>query len=211
MSSSVPSLGGGTLLSDLETNSLPANGLGNNDDYHVQDILANMNSPSQINPSVQQAHGGNTRMINAPNPNSTYNTVDPGTATAHVIGKAYPTQADFANIMHSPQYGAYQQPQMYMNQQPQLYTNSQQYPALFDMTKGNFYSDILSQIKQPVLVAIIVFIVGLPFMTILIGHYLPYLLRSGGDLTTAGMLVKAFIGGFLFWFIQRVLVPLMVV
>jgi hypothetical protein len=67
------------------------------------------------------------------------------------------------------------------------------------------------QIKQPLLVAIIVFIVGLPIVNVLIGHYLPSLLRIGGDLTTAGMVVKALVGGFLFWFIQKVLVPLMVV
>jgi hypothetical protein len=35
-------------------------------------------------------------------------------------------------------------------------------------------------------------------------------LTIGGDLTTAGLGVKALIGGFLFWFIQKVLVPLMV-
>ena len=78
-------------------------------------------------------------------------------------------------------------------------------------TKGNFYTDIMLQIKQPLLVAIIVFIVSLPIVNVLIGHYLPSLLRIGGDLTTAGMAVKSLVGGFLFWFIQKVLVPLMVV
>jgi cytosine/uracil/thiamine/allantoin permease len=51
----------------------------------------------------------------------------------------------------------------------------------------------------------------LPIINVLIGHYLPSLLRLGGDLTTAGLVVKSLIGGFLFWFIQKVLVPLMVV
>jgi hypothetical protein len=37
------------------------------------------------------------------------------------------------------------------------------------------------------------------------------MLRIGGDLTTAGLVVKALFGGFLFWFIQKVLVPLMAV
>jgi hypothetical protein len=86
-----------------------------------------------------------------------------------------------------------------------------QQPTLIDTAKGNMYSDIISQIKQPLLVAIIVFIVGLPIINVLIGHYLPSMLRIGGDLTTAGMAVKALIGGFFFWFIQKVLVPLMAV
>ena len=84
-----------------------------------------------------------------------------------------------------------------------------QQPTLIEPTKGNMYSDIISQTKQPLIVAIIVFIVSLPIINVLIGHYLPSLLRIGGDLTTAGLLVKSLIGGFLFWFIQKVLVPLM--
>ena len=73
------------------------------------------------------------------------------------------------------------------------------------------YSDIMSQMKQPLLVAIIIFIVSLPIINVLIGHYLPSLLRLSGELTTVGLVVKSLVGGFLFWFIQKILVPLMVV
>jgi hypothetical protein len=90
-------------------------------------------------------------------------------------------------------------------------TQQVQQPTLIESLKGNMYSDIMSQIKQPLLVAIIIFIVSLPIVNVLIGHYLPSFLRIGGDLTTAGLGVKALVGGFLFWFIQKVLVPLMVV
>jgi hypothetical protein len=82
-------------------------------------------------------------------------------------------------------------------------------PALILPAKGNLYSDMITQIKQPLIVAIIFFIVSLPVINVLIGHYLPALLRAGGDLTTAGLGVKALFAGFLFWFIQKVLVPLM--
>jgi len=51
--------------------------------------------------------------------------------------------------------------------------------------------------------------VSLPIINVLIGHYLPSLLRLGGDLTTVGLVVKSLVGGFLFWFIQKILVPLM--
>ena len=196
----------GTLLSDLDSKSP----VFSKDDDLVNKILADMNVPSQANPVVQQAPqppSGTGRVIHSPNPNSTYPVaMDPGTATAHMIGKDYPTAADFANLMHAPSYAhggsqfAAVPPQMAAPQ-----------PTLIEPTKGNFYSDIMAQIKQPLLVAIIVFIVGLPIINVLIGHYVPSLLRIGGDLTTAGMVVKALIGGFLFWFIQKVLVPLMVV
>jgi hypothetical protein len=64
--------------------------------------------------------------------------------------------------------------------------------------------------KQPLLVAIIIFLVSLPALNLLLGYYFPSLLRLGGDLTTMGLALKSLVGGFLFWFIQKVLVPLMV-
>lgn len=193
----------GTLLSDLD-NKAPV--LNNRDDDLVNQILADMNTPSQSNPIMNAPPpSGDNRMINAPNPNSIYPVaIDPGTATAHMIGKDYPTSADFANLMHSPQFSGGSQFAPVQQLPPQQ-------PTLIEAAKGNMYSDIIVQIKQPLLVAIIVFIVSLPIINVLIGHYLPSLLRIGGDLTTAGLVVKALFGGFLFWFIQKVLVPLMAV
>lgn len=192
----------GTLLSDLDSKSP----VFNKDDDLVNKILADMNIPSQSNPVMNAPPPSGNRIISAPNPNSTYPmAMDPGTATAHMIGKDYPTPADFANLMYSQQFshGGSQ----FASVAPQMPV---QQPTLIE-TKGNMYSDIITQIKQPLLVAIIVFIVSLPIINVLIGHYLPSLLRTGGDLTTAGMLVKALVGGFLFWFIQKILVPLMAV
>jgi hypothetical protein len=194
----------GTLLSDLDSKPPVFN---NKDDDLVNKILQDMNIPSQSNPIMNSSPpSGNGRIISSPNPNSTYPmAMDPATATAHMIGKDYPTPADFAHLMHSPQFAGGSQ---FSNviQQPQV-----QQPTLIETVKGNMYTDIISQIKQPLLVAIIVFIVSLPIVNVLIGHYLPSLLRMGGDLTTAGMAVKSLLAGFLFWFIQKVLVPLMVV
>ena len=194
----------GTLLSDLDSKP-PV--FSNKDDDLVNKILQDMNIPSQSNPVMNSAPpSGNGRVINSPNPNSTYPmSMDPATATAHMIGKDYPTPADFAHLMHSPQFAGGSQFANVMVQPPV------QQPTLIESVKGNMYSDIISQIKQPLLVAIIVFIVSLPIVNVLIGHYLPSLLRMGGDLTTAGLVVKSLLGGFLFWFIQKVLVPLMAV
>ncbi len=198
----------GTLLSDL-SDKTPVS----NDDDLVNKILADINQPSPgnpaMNPSMNQPPASMGRVINSPNPNTTYQTaVDPSTATAHIIGKDYPTGSDFANMMHSPSYthGGSQFASV-GPQVPQQYQN----PQLIMSAKGNMYSDILTQIKQPLFVAIIVFLINLPIINVLIGHYLPSLLRIGGDLTTAGMFVKAILGGFLFWFIQKIVVPLMTV
>lgn len=197
----------GTLISELDGKTPVLN----NDDDLVNRILAEINQPSGgnpvMNPSMNQPPASMGRVINSPNPNTTYPTaVDPGTATAHIIGKDYPTASDFANLMHSPSYshGGSQFASVAPSQPVQN-------PQLIMPTKGNMYTDILTQIKQPLFVAIIVFLINLPIINVLIGHYLPSLLRIGGDLTTAGMLVKAVLGGFLFWFIQKIVVPLMTV
>jgi len=202
----------GTLLSDLDGK---APVFSNKDDDLVNKILADMNIPSSSNPVMQAPptmhappppSGHGNRMIHAPNPNTTYPMAsDPATATAHMIGKEYPSPADFANLMHSPQYnhggGAPYSP----------LGSPAPTPVLIEPTKGNVYSDIMTQMKQPLLVAIIIFIVSLPIINVLIGHYLPSLLRLSGELTTVGLVVKSLVGGFLFWFIQKILVPLMVV
>lgn len=196
----------GTLLSDLDTKAP----VFNKDDDLVNKILTDMNLPSQSNPtmhSMPPPSGNGNRMIQSPNPNSVYPvSIDPATATAHMIGKDYPSAADFANMMHSPSYshGGSSFASVIPQMQPQQ-------PALVQPAQGNFYADIITQIKQPLLVAIIIFLVSLPALNVLVGHYLPSMLRIGGDLTTAGLVVKSLFGGFLFWFIQKVLVPLMVV
>lgn len=195
----------GTLLSDLDGKAP----VFSKDDDLVNKILADMNMPSSSNPIMSAPpppSGNGSRMIQAPNPNSVYPmATDPSIATAHLIGKEYPSTADFANLMHAPSYS--HGGSSYASVAPHQMVAP---PTLVE-TKGNFYSDILAQIKQPILVAIIIFLVSLPVLNVLIGHYVPSLLRIGGDVTTAGLVVKSAIGGFLFWFIQKVLVPLMAV
>ena len=203
----------GTLLTDLDSKAP----VFSKDDDLVNKILADMNIPSQSNPVMNAPpppSGYGNRMMNAPNPNSTYPmATDPATATAHMIGKDFPTSADFAGLMHSPSFSHggsnYANVQSNQGYPPQGYP--QQAPALFDSGVGNMYSTIIAQIKQPLLVAIIIFLISLPIINVLIGHYIPSLLRIGGDLTTAGMALKSLLGGFLFWFIQKILVPLMVI
>lgn len=202
----------GTLLSDLDGKSPVLN----KDDDLVNKILADMNVPNQMNNNMQiqssqsmpqQPLSGNNRIISAPNPNTTYPTaIDPGTATAHMIGKDYPTSADFASLMHQANmsHGGSQFASL-----PQQSYQQYQQPTLIEPKKGNMYLDMVSQVKQPLFVAIIIFIINLPIINVLIGHYLPSLLRIGGDLTTAGIAVKSLFGGFLFWFTQKVLVPLL--
>jgi len=152
----------GTLLSDLDGKAP----VFSKDDDLVNKILADMNIPSQSNPimqptmqsmqptmqsmqSMQPMHqsGTGNRMINAPNPNSTYPmSSDPATATAHMIGKDYPTAADFAGLMPQYSHGGSHGGSSYEHVSPYM---QQQQPTLIETFKGNMYSDIISQIKQP--------------------------------------------------------------
>jgi hypothetical protein len=196
----------GTLLADLDSKA-PASG----DDDLVQRIMADMNI-SGTNPIIQggRQSGGNLppppsgRVISSPNPNTTFTqAIDPATATAHMIGKDYPTPADFATLMAN---GYAPSPQMMaqVHQQATAPILSQ-----LSVSKGNWYTDIINQMRQPILVGLIVFIMSLPVIHVMIGHYLPSLLRPGGDLTTLGLAAKSILAGALFWFLQKVIVPLL--
>jgi hypothetical protein len=78
----------------------------------------------------------------------------------------------------------------------------------YEEPKKNLQGQIIDELKQPILVAIIVFLVTLPAVNLLVSHYAPSLLRPGGDLTTLGMVARASIGGLIYWVLQHVVGPL---
>jgi hypothetical protein len=191
----------GTLLSDLGSSP------GNSDGDFVQRILADLNTTESASNPVMQTMpppAGNGRVINTPNPNTTYPlAMDPSTANAHMIGKAFPSPGDFATMMNQGS------PSMEQGQQFQQFQQPQAQPILTQLTQGKgWFADYLNQLRQPLLVAIIFFLVSLPVINVLIGHYVPSLLRASGDLTTIGLLVKSLGAGVLFWCILNILVPL---
>ena len=193
----------GTLLSDLGSSS------GGSDGDFVQRILADLNTTeSPSNPVMQTMPppAGNGRAINAPNPNTTYPlAMDPSTANAHMIGKAYPTPGDFATMMNQGGSPAMEQGLQFQQQMG----GSQGTPILTQLTQGKgWFSDYINQLRQPLLVAILVFVFSLPVVNVLLGHYMPSLLRASGDLTTIGLLVKSLGAGAAFWVILHILVPL---
>ena len=195
----------GTMLSDLGQGTPD-----NSDGDFVQRILADLNtSESASNPVMNNMPppAGNGRVINSPNPNTTYPlAMDPATATAHMIGKDFPTAGDFSTMMNQSSGAPYQQGQQQMGGGQQMQS---QPPILTQLTTGKGYvNDLIHQMRQPLLVAIIFFIVSLPVINVLIGYYMPSLLRAGGDLTTVGLLVKSLGAGAAYWIILNVLVPL---
>jgi hypothetical protein len=83
-----------------------------------------------------------------------------------------------------------------------------QAPQVYEEPKKNWQGQWVDELKQPILVSIIVFLVTLPAVNLLVSYYAPKLLSPGGDFTTVGKVIRALAGGALFWILQTVIGPL---
>jgi len=195
----------GTLLSDLDGMARP------NDGDLVDSILSDMNKGGNGSNPVMMAppppQGARIPMQNAPPMPSTYpNAADPAVPTAHMIGRDHPTEADFQRMMM-----AAQGPLPFNAMAPQMQQAVQQAPQqqpVYEEPKKNWQGQWIDELKLPILVAIVLFVMTLPAVNLLVSHYAPNLLRPGGDLTTLGMVARAAVGGALFWVFQRIIAPL---
>ena len=193
-----------TLLSELDT--APAQGDGD----FVQNILNEMNGGAgPTNPPIQPppaAGGFNQGVIQAPNPNSFVNRqMDSAPTTAHMIGTSQPTPADFAQMMNTSggpvaasqgEWGSnYQAPQRPAPPPPPV--------------KRSWLARSMDEVRVASFVSILVFIFSLPVVNFLFAHYLPWSVKSTGELTMVGLLLKSIGAGVAFWFLQRVIVPLL--
>lgn len=193
----------GTLLSDLDERPSPSGG----DEDLVQKIFAEMNTPNGGNsmapPPAPSARASMSPGLPPPGAMSQI-AMDPSAATAHMIGGQHPTPADFAHAMYS---GNMQPMNPYMSMPPQGFAPSmvqQESPGLFSAISNG----LLRELKTPILVALIIFVISLPFVNTMVGLYMPSLLRIGGDLTTMGLGLKSLMGGALFWVLHRIVAPL---
>ena len=205
--------GQGTLLADLD------GGPGDLDSNIVQSILSDLNQPSGGNPVMSQGQnipppmGQRAPIQNANAQYSTYpQAADPAVPTAHLIGRDHPTPADFQRMM-SYQSAPAHPPAAYNNSQYDNHMNIGHIPTysppMYQEPKKNWQGQWLDELREPLMVAIIVFLVTLPALNILISTYLPNLLRPGGDFTPLGMAARAALGGALYWALKNVVVPLL--
>ena len=191
----------GTLLSDLTDKP------GGGDDDLVQKIFAEMNGPTGGNTMHPPAPSARASMAPGLAPVGAMSQIamDPSASTAHMIGGQHPTPADFAHAMYASGQGAVPM-NPYLSMQP-----PQGFQPVQEVQRSIWSSVSMSvtrELKTPLLVALIVFVVSLPFINTMIGLYLPSLLRMGGDLTTVGLALKSLIGGALFWVLNRIVAPL---
>ena len=187
----------GTLLSELDT-ARPSDG------DLVDSILSDLN---QSGSGTQRGPPQRGSVIPSPSIQTMHpNASDPAVATAHLIGHDHPTEADFQRMMMSAQgplpFNA-MAPQM--QQQVQAQPQAEPYKA----PEKNWQGQWVDELKQPILVAILVFVITLPAVHLLASHYAPSLLGPGGNFTTMGNLGRALVSGGLFWVLQRVIAPLL--
>jgi len=189
----------GTLLSELD-------GARPSDGDLVDSILSDLNQSNSSGNGNTQSMGSRGQMQNVPPLQSSFPTAsDPAVPTAHLIGRDHPTPADFQRMMSAAQGPVPFNPMApQMQQQPQVnQKNDYQEP------EKNWQGQLIDELKQPILVAIIVFIVTLPAVHLLVNHYFSCLLSPGGNFTTYGNLTRALVSGLFYWILQRVIAPLL--
>jgi hypothetical protein len=198
----------GTLLSELDAKGPTST----QDNDLVERILMDMNSSGGNGNSVQTASRG----MSAPPPPLPSNlppgvqsgtsfpqAADPMTAQAHMIGRDHPTPGDFAAAMYGMNRSA--EPQGYTGKQSQGEMGDNEY----EEPKKNWYARILQEIKTPLIVALLFFVLSLPAVNLLVAHYVPTLILPTGSLTMIGLGAKALLAGATFWILIRVITPLL--
>lgn len=170
----------------------------------MQSILNEMNGgPPPPQPSPASFNQG---VINSPNPNSVApHTMDNAPITSHMIGNSHPTPADFTQMMNTHPMGASQGGGMGGAAfQPHQAPPPPPLPA-----KRSWLSRTADDIRSTICIAVLVFVFSLPIVNFLFAHYLPWTVKSTGELTWVGLLVKSLLAGITFWILQRVVVPLL--
>lgn len=119
--------------------------------------------------------------------------MDAPTARAHVIGNSQPTMADFQAMFQStapgmaPLHGA-----------PYVADPGPSRPVPKKQSSGSFRDLFVSQVRAPLAVAAIMFLLSLPVVTSILSRYAAWMYLSSGEISIGGLLIKALLAGVLF-------------
>ena len=188
----------GTLLADLDQSS------GGDGDL-VQKILSDMNIPT----------GQTQRPLPAQAPiyqaSTSQMSMDSQIPRSHMIGNEHPSPADFASAMGSsgPMQGMPMPGMPMQGMQMQMPGMGMPMPGPSAEPSKNLYGRVLEEFKIPFIVAMLFFIFSLPPIRVLVSHYIPSFIKQTGELQTTGLLAVSGIVGLSFWFLQRVIAPLL--
>jgi hypothetical protein len=198
----------GTLLTDLD-GKMPIAG----DNDLVNMIYKDMNSGPSPGPEMRP--GGAIQMM--PSSQTPHmNQMDTVPATAHIIGGQHPTAGDFAHMLQSSSTGfapsawgpgAQGQAQGQRQMTPEEFAAQ---VASMQAQQGKAWTGFLmEELKLPLLIAILVFIINMPFVSVLVAHYASWMLKSSGEMNLYGEVFKSFLVAGLFWGANKILLPLL--
>ncbi len=194
-----------TLISELEATPAITDG-----DF-VQNILNEMNSGGGQVTQPPPAVGGPTQgVISAANPNTIApHVLDNGPATAHVIGNSQPTAADFAQMMGGGGGGGQVVAAPQGDWGGGAPVQAMAARPVYTPPRKGWWARIIDELRAPAAVAFLVLVFSLPVVNFLFAHYIPWMVKSTGELTMVGLLIKSAAAGVSYWILQRVVVPLL--
>ena len=165
------------------------------DEERVKRILAEMNAGEMV--QAPPVPAPMPRVISEPRVATSTGQIrmDPGTSRAHVIGNSQPTMADFQSMFAqaSPGMAPYHGPAVVPG------------PVLPPPVKSvGWKTALFQQLRAPIAVAIIVFFLNLPVVTAMMSRYAAWMYLSSGEISIAGLLVKALLAGGAFVLYQNV-------
>jgi hypothetical protein len=164
------------------------------DEERVKRILAEMNAENSITPPPPVGGFGAPPAVITEPPLSISTgqiRMDPGTARAHVIGNATPSMADFqamfaqTNPTIAPYHGPVANPPG-----PVVPSGPKE--------RVDFRTALLQWLRAPLAVGIIVFLLNLPVVTSILSRYAAWMYLSSGEISVAGLFIKALLAMGLF-------------
>jgi hypothetical protein len=160
------------------------------DEERVKRILAEINAGELAQPPPPVS-GSMPRVITEPPLSMSTGQIrmDNDTARANVIGNSTPTMADFQAMFSqvapgmAPYHGPAVVPGAVIPQPPKAV---------------GWKTQLVAQLRAPVAVAIIVFLLNMPVVTSLLSRYASWMYLSSGEISIGGLLVKALLAAGLF-------------
>ena len=154
------------------------------DEERVKRIMASINASDSV--QAPPAQFSSPQVITEPPLSVSTGQIrmDPGTARAHVIGNSAPSMADFQSMFQqmtpgmAPFHGPAATPAGPIVPHPVR-------------SSGDWKAALASYTRGPLIVAIIVFLLNMPAVTAVLSRYASWMYLSSGEISIAGLLVKA--------------------
>lgn len=173
------------------------NGVPPVDEDRVRRVIAEMTASDIVQSAPSVFAEPSPRVISEPPVSMSTGSLrmDVGTARANVIGNSTPSAADFHAMFQAAPPGM--APFHVPTPAPGAHI-----PAPSKTT--SWKTSVASQLREPVAVAVIIFLLNMPVVTSILSRYVSWMYLSSGEISIGGLLVKALLAASLFGLYQVV-------